>query len=274
MQLHNCILSVKDADGAVIIDHSLIRQHIVDHFRNLLNGSSQVYQPQVQQIGDFLPCALDADQTLSLSRPITEVEIRTTMFSLATGKALGPDGFNVDFFKANWDIIGPSITSAITNFFETGMLLKEINTTILAPVPKIPNALAMSDFRPIACCNTVYKCITKILANRIAVVLPTLISPPQSAFVKGRRISDNIMLAQELFASFHHDPYLPKCAIKVDFQKAYDTLEWGFLEVVFQAFGFPSFFTKLIMLCVSSPFFSISINGELHGFFGSSRGIR
>ncbi|XP_048140783.1 uncharacterized protein LOC125316483 [Rhodamnia argentea] len=96
----------------------------------------------------------------------------------------------------------------------------------------------------------------------------------QNAFVKGRRIGDNILLAQELFSGFHHDPYLPKCAIKVDFRKAYDTVDWEFLRLVLHAFGFPVGFINLIMTCVTTPKFSISINGELHGFFASGRGLR
>ncbi|XP_039173479.1 uncharacterized protein LOC120295928 [Eucalyptus grandis] len=93
------------------------------------------------------------------------------------------------------------------DFFVTGKLLKQINTTIIALVPKIPNASTVHDFKPIACCNTIYKCITKLIANRLACVLPSIISLPQNAFVKGRHISDNILLAQELFSGFQHDPY-------------------------------------------------------------------
>ena len=104
-------------------------------------------------------------------------------------------------------------------------MLKELNHIILTLVSKSPNALAMNDFRLIACCNTLYKCISKILRRGIAHVLPTLIGSSQTAFVEGCRISDNIMIAQELFADFHHEAYLSKCAINVDFQKAYDTVD-------------------------------------------------
>lgn len=141
----------------------------------------------------------------------------TRSFHCLLGKAPGPDGFNVDFFKHSWDIVGPLVSMAVKDFFNKDKLLREINTTILALVPKIPNATDVNDYRPIACCNTIYKCITKILANRLASFLPTLVSPPQNAFVKGRQISDNILLAQELFSGFNHDPFLPKCVIKVNF---------------------------------------------------------
>ncbi|KAF7847052.1 hypothetical protein BT93_L3407 [Corymbia citriodora subsp. variegata] len=102
--------------------------------------------------------------------------------------------------------------------------------------------------------------------SSLAAVIPSLVGLFQSAFVKGRRISDNILLAQELFSGFHVEPYLPKCAVKVDFQKAYDTLDWDFLELTLKAFGFPLWLIERIMICVRTPRFSIAINGELHGW--------
>lgn len=200
-------------------------------------------------------------------RPILNLKIQHTMFSLASGKAPGPDGFCVDFFKYTWDIVGPSVILAVKDFFCSSELLREINNTIIALVPKHPNATAVNDYRFIACCNTIYKCITKILANRLASILPTIVSPPQNAFIKGRHICDNILLAHELFSGFHLEPYLPKCVVKVDFQKAYDIIDWDFLELALQAFGFPTEVIKLVMICIRTPKFIVSINGELHGFF-------
>jgi len=113
----------------------------------------------------------------------------------------------------------------VKDFFSSGRLLKEVNNTILVMVSKVPNVTTVDDYRPIACCNTVYKIITKVLSNRVAAVLKDLVSSSQSAFVNGRRIGDNILLAQELFSRFHVEPYSSKCAIKVDFRKAYDIMD-------------------------------------------------
>lgn len=86
--------------------------------------------------------------------------------------------------------------------FRSGQLLKKANATFVGLVPKVPNPSKVGDFRSISCCNSIYKCIAKILVNRLQVVLPHLIEPVQSGFVKGRRIADNISLTQELMRGF------------------------------------------------------------------------
>ncbi|GJR75173.1 hypothetical protein Tco_0087538 [Tanacetum coccineum] len=121
-------------------------------------------------------------------------------------------------------------------------------------------------YRPISCCNVLFKCISKIIANRLKDSLKRLISPNQSAFVPGRSISDNILLTQEIMHNYHLDRGVPRCAFKVDIQKAYDTVDWEFLRVALIGFGFHDRMISWIMECVSTTSFSISINGSLHGF--------
>ncbi|KAL0287398.1 UNVERIFIED_CONTAM: putative mitochondrial protein [Sesamum calycinum] len=132
----------------------------------------------------------------------------------------------------------------------------------------------VSDYRPIACCNTLYKAITKILVKRLQRVLPLMIDHSQNAFVPGRSISDNILLAQELLAGYNQARLPARCMLKVDIQKAYDSVEWDFLLETLRLFNFPQQFIILIKQCVSTASFSISLNGSIYGFFKSSRGLR
>lgn len=94
-------------------------------------------------------------------------EIKDALFSIKDGKAPGPDGFNACFFKKAWGVIGGSVVQAIKSFFSS--LLKELNTTAVSLIPKVVNPSQLNDFRP--CCNTIYKCITKILARRMKSVM-------------------------------------------------------------------------------------------------------
>ena len=105
-------------------------------------------------------------------------------------------------------------------------------------------------------------------------LLPELIGNALSAFVPGRRISDNILLAQELLKNYHRKDTPARCAIKVDIQKAFDTVRWDFLFDVLELMGFPSLVVCWIRECVTTPKFSINLNGELVGFFSSSKGLR
>ncbi|KAK0571729.1 hypothetical protein LWI29_020657 [Acer saccharum] len=209
-----------------------------------------------------------------MDRDVTNDEIHEVCFSLHPNKAPGPNGFNAHFFKKTWDIVGEDVINAIQEFFRSGHLLKELNATILALVPKVPKPSKMKDFRPISCCNTLYKIIAKIIANRIKPCLPDIISPSQSAFVAGRSIGDNILLVQELMRNYHKDIGCPRLALKVDLMKAFDMVDWGFLLETLAFFHFPPRVIMWIKACLTTPKFSISFNGELAGFFSKKRGLR
>ncbi|XP_021985789.1 uncharacterized protein LOC110881983 [Helianthus annuus] len=205
---------------------------------------------------------------------VTREEIKQAMFSISENKAPGPDGYTSAFFKHAWDIVGEEVTNAVLDFFDNGQLLKQINHAILSLIPKKDTADSVLDYRPISCCNVLYKCISKIITERIKGSLESFVGINQSAFVPGRKISDNILLTQELMHNYHLNRGPPRCAFKIDIQKAYDTVNWSFLEVVLQRFGFHNKMVKWIMTCVTTASYSVSINGDIHGYFPGKRGLR
>ncbi|GJS45075.1 putative RNA-directed DNA polymerase, eukaryota, reverse transcriptase zinc-binding domain protein [Tanacetum coccineum] len=162
----------------------------------------------------------------------------------------------------------------VKDFSSNSRLLKEINHTFIALIPKVSTPLKINDYRPISCCNVIYKCISKILTNRIIDGIKEVVSDNQSAFVPGRRISDNILITQELMHNYHRNRGPPRCAFKIDIQKAYDTVDWRFLGCVLKYFGFHPLMIKWIMACVTSTSFSLNLNGDIHGFFKGKRGLR
>jgi hypothetical protein len=135
--------------------------------------------------------------------------------------------------------VGDEVCEAVLEFFQTGMLLKEVNSTIPTLVPKKKNDVFMGDYRPISCCNLVYKCITKILANRLVSGLEDFISSNQGAFIPNRSIVENILLAQELVCNYHRDVGKPRCTIKIDLMKAYDSISWDYIIHCFYCLGPP-----------------------------------
>ncbi|GJV28077.1 sodium/hydrogen exchanger 6 [Tanacetum coccineum] len=146
----------------------------------------------------------DGNQADCMVRDVTDDEIKSVMFSMGDDKASGPDGFTVAFFKKAWDVVGGDITCAIRDFFfSNGKHLKELNHAIISLIPKVTTLARINDYRPISCYNVLYKCISKIIANRVKEGLGDIVSINQSAFVPGRRISDNILLTQELMRNYH-----------------------------------------------------------------------
>ncbi|GAA0162198.1 hypothetical protein LIER_39368 [Lithospermum erythrorhizon] len=148
--------------------------------------------------------------------------IEKVFLSMKSGKALGPVGLPIELYKDSWSIIRGSVIEAIQSFFITGFLSKYINNIVIALIPKLPNHQNMKNFGPIACCNTIYKGISAILAPRIKTMLPKVIGINQSTYIPGGQITDGILLMQELVCGYHRKSGMPICALKVDIMKAYD----------------------------------------------------
>ncbi|KAK9756406.1 hypothetical protein RND81_01G095100 [Saponaria officinalis] len=163
---------------------------------------------------------------------------------------------------------------AVQAFFRSGKLLKQLNATVLTLIPKKQSPRSVRDFRPIACCNVLYKCISKVLCSRMSGVLTDIISPVQTAFIRGRNIVENIHICQDLVRLYGRRACSPRVMLKVDLQKAYDTVEWSFVKEMLVALRFPDKFVQLVMECVTTPWFSIALNGEVFGFFQGKRRLR
>lgn len=193
---------------------------------------------------------------------------------MPSNKAPGPDGFPAEFYRASWPIIKDDFVVAIQSFFMYGLFPRGVNATILMLIPKHDDAKEMKDYHPISCCNILYKVISKILANRLKVLLPELIEPNQWAFVKGRLLLENVLLATELVKDYHKQSIHPRSVLKLDISKAFDSVNWSFITDTIRAVGIPEMFVHWIHTCLSTAAFSVSVNGELEGFFGTERGLR
>ncbi|GKF74418.1 putative RNA-directed DNA polymerase, eukaryota, reverse transcriptase zinc-binding domain protein, partial [Tanacetum coccineum] len=181
---------------------------------------------------------LDNAKAAFMVRDVSNDEVKSVIFSMGDDRAPGPDSFTAAFFKKAWDVVGGDMTCVIQNFFSNGKLLKELNHTIISHIPKGTTPARINDYRTISCCNVLYKCISKIISNRVKEGLGDIVSINQSAFVLSRRISNNILLMQELMRNYHRRRGPPRCAFKVDIQKAYDTMDWSFLETILVGSGF------------------------------------
>ncbi|GJV82714.1 hypothetical protein Tco_1522612 [Tanacetum coccineum] len=139
---------------------------------------------------------------LQKAKHIQDFGPTAALFDIEDNKAPRPDGFTSKLFKASWGVVGGDVSMAMKEFFASGKMLGELNTTIIFIVPKSKNPRKASDYRHIACCGAVYKCISKVITNRIKTILYGLIYLNQGAFIGGRQISDNILLIQELMCGY------------------------------------------------------------------------
>jgi hypothetical protein len=180
------------------------------------------------------------------------------------------------FYKKSWEFIGEKVTTEVLNVLNGGPMTEGWNDTCVVLIPKIKNPESMKDLRPISLCNVVYKMVSKVLANRLKQILPEIISPNQSAFVPGRLITDNILLAYECTHYMKNkrsgkDGY---AAVKIDMSKAYDRVEWSFLEEMMRKLGFDERWINRIMLCVSTVTYQFRVNGECTDSISPQRGLR
>ncbi|KAE8725883.1 hypothetical protein F3Y22_tig00008013pilonHSYRG00141 [Hibiscus syriacus] len=178
------------------------------------------------------------------------------------------------FFKKAWPLLGDEVVAAVQYFFLHSQLLPVFNSTILALVPEVPNPKSIKDFRPISCCSVIYKAITKILVKRLTNHLPDMITLNQTSFIKGRSIVENTLLAQEIVKGYGRKTISPRCSLKIDIHKTFDSLHWGVISNILRALDLPRMFIAWIEACFIQASFSISFNGSLIGYFKGARGIR
>ncbi|GKC91580.1 RNA-directed DNA polymerase, eukaryota, reverse transcriptase zinc-binding domain protein [Tanacetum coccineum] len=274
LKLRKCkrrIESICDESGTRF-DGDNVADAFVEHFKKFL-GTKQVVQPlnSIEINFERVPSEDEVENMISM---VTSDEIKEAIFDIDSNKAVGPDGYTSGFLKKAWIIIGKEVCLAIRYFFINGKLLGKINATMIAQVPKLEVPNKVSEFRPIACCNVIYKSIIKILTNRIKNGLQKVVNMNQSAFIPSGHIQDNILIAQELLKGYKRKNGARRCALKIDIQKAYDTVSWDFLKEVMVKFGFHPVMINWIMTCVTTSKFSICINGEAHVYFQGGRGLR
>ncbi|GJY07164.1 RNA-directed DNA polymerase, eukaryota, reverse transcriptase zinc-binding domain protein, partial [Tanacetum coccineum] len=173
----------------------------------------------------------------SLERDLSNEEIKRAIWDCGEERAPGPDGFTFKFFKTFWDTIQPDVVRFVRDFFQLGYFPKGCNYSFTALIPKVGDAKFVSEFRPICLIGCQYKIIGKLLANRLSRVIRSCVSVEQTAFIKGRNILDGPLILNECMA-WYRKKKKKLMVFKVDFEKAYDSLRWDYLDVIMENIGF------------------------------------
>jgi hypothetical protein len=191
----NAIVGLLNNDDIWCTDETQIEGIAVNYFEELFR-STQPANPNDTLSAVESVVTMDANQNLLC--PFLTEEVRAALFQMHPSKAPGPDGMSSFFYQKYWHIVGNSVSHVVLSVLNSGNILRKINLTHISLIPKKKNPERISDFRPISLCNVVYKIISKVLANRLKLVLPCIILDSQSAFVPGHLITDNVSVAFEL----------------------------------------------------------------------------
>eukprot|EP00253_Pinus_taeda_P012046 PITA_12046 len=269
----NRILELKNNAVEILKNHNDISALLSDHFNSITQEPPINREEAIKELTTAIPKSITSDQNWALCREISMEEVEEAVRSVPNDKAPGPDGFTINFYKACWNTVKQELWEVVEDSRCSGTILKSINSTFLALIPKVEEAKTPDKFRPISLCNVIYKIISKVIANRLKSIHPGIISEEQLGYVEGRQILDNILLAQEMIHSLHSRKE-EGMLMQLDLSKAYDKVSWRYLEVVLDAFGFCGTSIKWILALIKSPRYSILVNGAPSFPFTPLRGIR
>ena len=254
-------------------DKEGIERVIMDYFTSIYRSD------QPSSFEDSLSAItnrVSTDMNAELIAEFRAEEVWNALQQLHPTKSPGPDGISPIFFKNYWDIVGVEVVNCVLNALNSGSMPCGINDTFICFIPKVKSPQKITEFRPISLCNVIYKIMSKILANRLKRILLVVIDESQSAFVPGRLITDNVLVAFETLHCINQRNKGKEAlvAIKLDMSKAYDRVELAYLEAMMRKMGFHEKWISLIMMCVTTVSFSVLINNEPKGKIIPTKGLR
>ncbi|KAL4278205.1 hypothetical protein GQ457_03G006070 [Hibiscus cannabinus] len=243
-----------------------IKECVKAHFHFAYNNSHAL---EVESMN--LPFKrLNTEQRLSLESEFYETEVWEVIRDFDGNRAPGPDGFNMNFFKRYWDLLKEDIMKFFSDVYLHRNWDANLNHSFLTLIPKKRNPSSLEDYRPISLVNGVYKILAKVLGNRLRKYMDCLISKTQFAFIPGRQILDCSLIANEVIDTVRKSGS-KGIAFKIDFKKAYDSIDWKFLLLIMENMGFGE---RWVFKCISTVSISVLVNGSPTGRFNISRGLR
>eukprot|EP00253_Pinus_taeda_P006854 PITA_06854 len=268
----NSIWKIEDGNGGFLYSQNDITIEATRFFqeqykRNQSNANDMLWA------AELMPEMFDEPAYENFIKPVSEEELLAAIKSSKKDKSPGPDGWPIEFFMHFYDMFKLDLLRMVEASRMSGNIHFALSSTFIALIPKKQRTDSFQDYKPIALCNTLFKIISKIIAERMKPVLNLFITRDQHAFLKDRNIWDAVALTQEcLFSLLSNN--IKAAILKIDLKKAYDCVDWGFLRILLAKIGLKSKGIEWIMACVENVNYSVIINGIPSPFFIVERGLR
>lgn len=257
-------------NGKMVFKPSEIRQAILQDFKDFF-CSDLGHTPFDLTALDWY--SITFEESSELSRQFSKQEIWIALQESESRKAPGPDGFNAGWLKKVWPQISDKILQFFQEFYDRASLPQGANSSFITLIPKKNDPVCVSDFRPISLINSSFKLLLKVLANRLMVVMSKLVSEEQTAFIKGRNINESIFIVNEVVHAMKIHK-IEGLIVKLDFSKAYDSIDWSCLLHTLQCMNFNKKWIQLIRAILHTTRISVLVNGSPTEEFSPIRGIR
>ena len=217
---------------------------------------------------------INEDMKVLCDSDISESEIFNSLKSFKNGKSPGTDGLVIEFYKFFWKVIKPYLMESYKHSLLKGELSVEQKRAIITLIPKKDkDRLFLKNWRPISLLNVDYKILTKTLANRLSKVLPHIINNDQTGYIKGRFIGCNIRIIEDIL-QFTDMNNLPGIILNIDFEKAFDSISWQFIEKSLETFNFGQVFISYVKTLYTNISATVINNGQISEWFTLYRGVR
>jgi hypothetical protein len=259
-----------EVDGESIISHDGKAAALFCFYHDLLGR-----ERACQWSFDLAQLYRDAPRVdgLALVAPFDEKEIKAAVDGMDRTSALGPDGLGPSFYRAAWPSVKDDMLHLFSDVHAGTAQLGTINCTHVVLLPKTDGVLSPSSFRPISLQNSSVKTLCKALTSRLQAQIGSLVDKHQSGFLSGRSISENFVFATELVQSYFKRQ-APTLVWKLDFSKAFDSINWSSLHLILLARGFPALWCDWMEMILTTSKTAILLNGFPDAWIDCKRGLR
>jgi hypothetical protein len=262
------IFQLEEGDQ-IIKGEEELQTYITEYYKGLFGPSNCEHLALDENLRNDIPQISDEDNE-KLIEPFTEKEVKEAIFEMKHNKAPDPDGFLAEFYQFFWDVIKDDLMALFKEFHNGTLPLFKLNYGIITLLPKKNDATSIKQFRPICLLNVCFKFFTKVAVKRLNGIAGKLIGQSQTAFIPGQNIMEGVVMLHETIHEVHRKK-MNGVILKLDFEKAYDKVNWRFLQQTLRMKGFSPKWCHWIDQFVHKGSVGIKVNDEMGRYFQTKK---